>query len=85
MPLSIKDDQADELARRFASMTGETITAAVTTALRERLARLEKQCSQERLLADVRAISRRFRQHVDQPFSSVDHGDLLYGEAGPPR
>jgi antitoxin VapB len=85
MPLSIEDEQTDELARRLASTTGETITTAVRTALRERLERLESQRSEERLLADVRAISRRFRQYVDRPFSSLDHGDLLYDEMGLPR
>jgi antitoxin VapB len=39
MPLSIKDPEADQLARSLAQRTGETITQAVITALRERLAR----------------------------------------------
>ena len=85
MLLSIQDDQAAELARRLADLTGETVTAAVTTALRERLDRLERQRSKERLLADVHAISRRFRRYADEPFTSLDHGDLLYDEAGLPR
>lgn len=40
MALSIKDPQADRLARQLAAATGETITTAVTTALQERLQRL---------------------------------------------
>ncbi len=39
MALSIKTAEADELARNLARLTGETMTEAVTTALRERLAR----------------------------------------------
>ena len=39
MALSIKTDEADRLARRLAKLTGETMTEAVTVALRERLAR----------------------------------------------
>lgn len=39
MALSIKTDEADRLARELAQLTGETLTDAVTTALRERLAR----------------------------------------------
>lgn len=39
MALSIKHPEADRLARELARATGETITEAVTTALRERLAR----------------------------------------------
>ena len=39
MPLSIKHPEADRLARELAARTGETITEAVITALRERLRR----------------------------------------------
>lgn len=40
MALSIKDPEADRLAREVARLSGESITSAVTTALRERLERL---------------------------------------------
>ncbi len=39
MVLSIKSAEADELARELARTTGESLTVAVTTALRERLDR----------------------------------------------
>ena len=39
MALSIKTAEADQLARSLAQVTGETMTKAVTVALRERLAR----------------------------------------------
>jgi antitoxin VapB len=39
MALSIKSDTADRLARELAAETGETLTEAVETALRERLDR----------------------------------------------
>jgi len=39
MALSIKTPEADELARSLARLTGETMTEAVTTALRKRLER----------------------------------------------
>jgi antitoxin VapB len=39
MALSIKDPEADWLARELAARTGETLTEAVAVALRERLAR----------------------------------------------
>jgi antitoxin VapB len=41
MALNIKDSTADELARRLASATGESITTAVTVAVRERLERVQ--------------------------------------------
>ena len=39
MALSIKNDEADQLARDLAATTGETLTDAVLVALRERLER----------------------------------------------
>jgi len=38
---SIKNEEADELARRLAAATGESLTDAVLVALRERLQREE--------------------------------------------
>jgi antitoxin VapB len=40
--LSIKDPEADRLAREVAKATGETLTAAVVQSLRERLARVRR-------------------------------------------
>ena len=40
MALNIKDSTADRLARELAAETGESITTAVTIAVRERLERL---------------------------------------------
>ena len=86
MSLSIENPEAYTLAERVAKLTGETLTEAVTTALRERLARIE----------DVRAIDEeRYRKLKDlvkdtrrlwrEPYLSVDHGDLLYDERGLPK
>jgi antitoxin VapB len=59
MPLSIKDPEADRLARAVAQRTGETITQAVITALRERLTREErKEQAIESLVEDVMEIGR---------------------------
>lgn len=40
MALSIKDPEADRLARELVARTGETLTEAVVVALRERLTRV---------------------------------------------
>jgi antitoxin VapB len=40
MALSIKNPQAEQLARELAAQTGESITEAITHALEERLGRL---------------------------------------------
>lgn len=43
MALSIKSDEADRLAREVAALTGESLTEAVTKALKERLERERRQ------------------------------------------
>jgi antitoxin VapB len=59
MTLSIKDPDADRLARALAQRTGETLTEAVIKALRERLEReLHKDQSVESLIEDVMEIGR---------------------------
>src|SRR5680860_145110 len=45
MALSIKTDEADRLARELAELTHESLTEAVTNALRERLERLAERGS----------------------------------------
>ena len=42
MRLNIKDSETHALAKRLASLTGESLTQAVKQALQERLARVEK-------------------------------------------
>ena len=59
MTLSIKDPDADRLARALAQRTGETLTEAVIKALRERLEREErKEEIVESLVEDVMEIGR---------------------------
>ncbi len=60
--MSIKSDEADRLARELAAETGETLTEAVVTALRERLDREHAKYAATmtsrlaRLAADVAAL-----------------------------
>lgn len=58
MPLSIKDPEADRLAREVARVTGETLTAAIVQSLRERLQRLRKPRG-PRLADQILAIGKR--------------------------
>lgn len=51
MALSIKSAEADALAREVASLTGESLTEAVTESLRLRLRALRRGGVKERLLA----------------------------------
>lgn len=86
MSLNIKNPAAHALAQRVAKLTGETLTEAVTTALRERLARLEQSGGfDEALYQRLKAIAAGCRKHMKEPWLSVEHGDLLYDERGLPK
>lgn len=59
MALSIKDPEADRLARELAARTGETLTEAIVVALRERLARETGRTRAVLLSEELAAIRRR--------------------------
>jgi len=82
MSLNVKDPEAHRLAEAIAKATGETLTRAVTEALRERYERLRRRrakASVEELLA----IARRSSAHVKGPY--LDHSKFLYDERGLPK
>lgn len=80
--LNVKDPEAHRLAQAIAQATGETLTRAVTEALRERYERLQRR-DPETLAADIRAIARRAAVHIKRPY--LDHAELLYDEHGLPK
>jgi antitoxin VapB len=83
MSLNIKSAEAHALARRLAEETGETLTRAVTVALRERLQRLERTDEPEAKARDLLRIGRRCADSlVKRP---VDSGEWLYDEHGAPK
>jgi antitoxin VapB len=86
MSLNIKKPEAHALAERLAKLTGETLTEAVTTALRERLARIENvaQVDEERY-RELKALVEGSRRLWREPYLSMDHGELLYDELGLPK
>ncbi len=59
MALSIKDPEADELARKLAGETGESLTRAIVVALRERLDRVRAGRGGRRMVDDLDDIARR--------------------------
>jgi antitoxin VapB len=87
MALSIKSPEAERLARRLAAATGDSVTGAITAAVRERLERIERNSGEairtraERLTAIAADAAPRWTDALRE----VDHGDLLYDERGLPR
>jgi antitoxin VapB len=86
MSLNIKNPEAHALAARLAKKTGETLTDAVTTALRERLERLEQTADfDEQRYQKLKALMKDSRGLWRESLLTIDHGDLLYDEHGLPK
>jgi antitoxin VapB len=81
MGLNIKNEETRRLVREPAERTGETMTAAVRTAVRERLDRIRREQG-ESLADQLLAIGRDCAARLKEPFRSAEHADLLYGEHG---
>lgn len=83
MALNIKDPAADRLVRELASATGESITTAVTVAVRERLERIRGSVPREQRLQAIHAIAART---AALPVLDDRHADdiLGYGADGLP-
>lgn len=81
MPLNIKDADTHALAKRLASLTGESLTQAVKQAVRERLAQVEKTRRAVRLADELDHIAlhcaglpRRDRRSAEQIIGYDEHG-----------
>jgi len=83
--LSIKDNEADSLARRLSERTGESLTEAVKRALQERLDRVAGRASSQGMAERLLGIGRLCAAHVREPGRSSDHAELLYDDRGLPR
>jgi len=77
MSLNIKNEETHRLAQELAQLTGESMSAAVTEALRQRLERVKNKGMAER----IRKISRESAARLKgKPLPDID--DLLYDENG---
>ena len=83
MALNIKHPEADRLARALSRATGETITEAVMTALRERLVRETGRGDGAAVRRNIRAIQRRFASRGVADTRTADE-ILGYDEHGLP-
>jgi antitoxin VapB len=84
MSLNIKNEKTHRLVRELARATGESMTAAVDKAVKERLERVRRDKKgdlAERLLQ----IGRECAAHMKEPYLSIDHGEMLYDEKGLPK
>ena len=84
MSLNIKNEETCRLASEVARLTGETMTGAITVALRERLEREKRARSVEARVQELRTIADRCAKLLGPGPSAVEHGDVLYDEQGLP-
>lgn len=84
MALNIKSAETHKLVQELATLTGQSMTAAVTEAVRDRLERVKRENGQS--LSDrLMEIGRDCASRLKEPYKSIDHGELLYDEDGLPR
>ncbi len=84
MSLNIKNEETHRLIQQLAKLTGESMTAAVEQAVRERMERVRGVRGAgmaQRLLKIAKECAPLWKE----PFRSADHGELLYDEKGLPR
>jgi len=83
MALNIKNEEAHRLATLLAEATGTTLTDAVTTAIRETLARTPRDTDATALLAEVAEIQRFVADLPDRDTRSAEE-ILGYDSSGLP-
>jgi len=79
--LNIKNPEAYRLVRKLADATGESMTEAVTVAVRERLERIERDFRVDEILAMAKEI----RDRLPPGYLDQDFDDLLYDKGGLPK
>jgi antitoxin VapB len=84
MPLSLKNHDAERLARQIASETGESLTEAIRKALEERWQRLKTKRRSRILTGQLQDLLRRVDAMPDLDTRSPDE-ILGYDEHGMPR
>ena len=85
MSLNIKNDETCRLAAELARLTGETMTGAITVALRERLERKKRLRDADIRARKLRVIAERCANLLAPGPPAVEHGNMLYDERGLPK
>jgi hypothetical protein len=85
--MNIKNAETERLTRELAEATGESLTTALTLAVRERLDRVraaDRPASHEQTAERILALGAEIASRLRGPYATQDHGDLLYDERGLP-
>ncbi len=84
MSLNIKDEETHRLARELSRLTGESMTAAVSEAIRERLERVRGKPKKD-MAEQIMEIAKDCGKRWKEPYKSMDIDELLYDEKGLPK
>jgi len=84
MSMNIKNKEAYRLTQELSELTGESMTTAVTEAVRERLDRVRRERGAD-LAERLLVIGRDCAARLKKPFRTIDHADMLYDERGLPK
>ncbi|HSO29432.1 MAG TPA: type II toxin-antitoxin system VapB family antitoxin [Candidatus Sulfomarinibacteraceae bacterium] len=90
MSLNIKNPETYRLVKELADETGQSMTAAVTEAVRERLERLRASAADSEAEIEARvqrmeAIAAVIREHSPPGYWDQDFDELLYDDLGLPK
>ena len=85
MSLNIENEETSRLAGELARLTGETMTGAITVALRDRLERAKRLRNADALAEKLHAIGQRCAARMGPGPSAAHHGDYLHDERGLPK
>lgn len=85
MSLNIKNANTCRLAGELSRLTGETMTGAITVALRERLERERRRRNVEVRVRKLLDIGERCAKRLEPGPPAIEHGQLLYDERGLPK
>lgn len=88
MGLNIKNQEAEAKIRELASLSGESLTEAITKAVDQRLEKIRLRQNNntenaEELWQDIQQITKQFSEACPEKFDSASHADI-YGEDGLP-
>jgi antitoxin VapB len=81
MGLNIKNADTERAIRELADLTGESLTGAVSEAVRERLERVRADFDVDEILE----IAREIRERMPAGYFDQDFDQMLYDEHGLPK
>lgn len=81
MGLNIKNSETERLIQELAKATGQTLTGAITEAVREKLDRVRRRGLAERLME----IGREAASRMTEEERTFNYDDWLYDENGLPK